>query len=265
MKKLALVVLVLFLFAGNSQAQKFNNYKLSAVHFAHGLNIDSYGKQMSMDWIKARSKSEEPFQYDLSGLREDPWSATAGYNLNAQFILSNPENSRLPELRLGAGATVWKEAVVDYSSGSNNRLSSSEVMYCFVENELNVSAELIWRTSGNRFTAYGGLGSNMSASISNTLFLFEYYQYSGMPGNSTFTPFDEESGMKEWKGKNVMYARAYVPLGASIKLFSHAELTVEQRLGFGAAGVLDGSQANVLFNASTNFGIRYNFAGNWPI
>jgi hypothetical protein len=258
MKKIILFGLLSLGFIGSSVAQSFKNYKPSAMHFAHGFNVDAYGGQMSMDWMKARTTSEQPFKEDLSSLTEDAWSATAGYNLLAQLVMSDPDNSTRPELRLGVGATIWKEAVVDFQD-EDNYASVSDLMYCFVENEVNVSAELLWRKSAYRFSAYAGVGANAAASLSNTLYLFRYVEYSGRPGNSTFTETTSD-GIEEWRGKNVVYARAYAPLGLSIKLFKHMELTFEQRLGIGAASVTDGSQANILFNATTNFGLRYNFA-----
>jgi|GEM_PF-6063044 len=255
-RNIALAILLLFPFINQVQAQtETSRMQLKAVQFAHGFSLDAYGNQMSMDWMKARTGSEDAFVLDLSQFSADVWTATAGCNLNGQLAF-HTELKGSPELRLGLGAVLQREAVIDFQDKSNGLAES--YMYCFVENELTSNAELIWRKQMGRFAVYGGVGANAAGSFNNTLYRFQNYMFSGRPGNSTFSP-TEEGITDEWSGKDVLYLRAYLPLGFSFQLMDHLELTYEQRFGFGVEALIGAQESNHMLVSATNFGIRYNF------
>lgn len=251
MKKVVLL-LVLAAISTIGFAQVDIGYRPYAIHGSHGVSFDTYGRQMSLDWMKSRTSYVQPFRKNLESYQEDIITITPGYNMSLQLILVDPESKAKPEIRIGASTTIAKEALIDYTTEDRS------YMYCFLENELGVSGEALWKASAYRFSLYAGVGFNAAASINNSLVIFDSYFYNGRPRGSRMeaTP---SSNIEEWAGKNVFYTRVYTPLGLSVKIGDRWELTGEQRLGVGAASVGDGSQTNLLFHGQTNFGVRFNF------
>ena len=254
MKKIFAIILA-FSLVTSIQAQSDSRYKLSALQLSHGANVDVYGSQMSLDWMKARTVSEQPFQIDFGAFDEYVWTGSAGYTVSGQMVFA-PSNKKGPELRIGVGATLGKESLIDYTD-AQTPYSYSDFMYCFLENEVGGSAELIWRKSSTRFSAYAGLGASAMVGLNNKLYFFQNYFYSGRPGYSEFS--NSPNGIdNEFKGYSTIYSRAYAPLGVSVKVFRHLELTFEQRLGMGVDAVTNWNDINLLFNSATTFGLRYN-------
>lgn len=242
------------------QADKQKRYQFIAIAGSHGMVYEVYGDQMNMDWIRARTNAEQPFELDLSGLNEYVWKSNAGYSMDAQFIFGDRENESAPELRIGLGTVIGKESVIDYNNygATGYYPGSTGYMYCMIENEFRGSAELVWRRTFRRVSSYVGVGANASASVGNELYLFTNYLYGGRPGTSEFTRADILGTQEEFAGNSALFVRGYVPLGVSLHVLNHLEFTAEKRIGVGVETLLNGADRNSMVTGSLMFGVRYN-------
>jgi hypothetical protein len=135
-------------------------------------------------------------------------------------------------------------------------------MYCFVENETRLNTEIVWRVGDqSKVTFYGGLGTNLSGSFSNELYVFDnYYNNRTVTGNN-FEAASANSVDQTYEGKSVYYQRLYVPIGVDLKMFGHLQGTIEYKMGGGMEQVI-GGKVNTFRTGEFNFGMRFNLEKN---
>ena len=134
-------------------------------------------------------------------------------------------------------------------------------MFCFVENDVKLSAGLIFRVGEDtKFSMYSGLGANISSSFGNELLVFENHTVETGVVND-FTSIDNIGSQNSYTGKSIAYGRLYLPIGVSVKLLRHLEANAELKVGQGVEQVIGGS-ANTFRTGEFSFGVRYNFKKN---
>ncbi|PCJ67412.1 MAG: hypothetical protein COA58_03575 [Bacteroidetes bacterium] len=274
MKKVILTLAILAFLSGFSFAQEQTSFlKLKGIKGDLGLSWDRY-QNMSLDWMKARTAQDGAFTDDLRNMEESEiFYSSLGGNIGTQLLFTAPSlgNEKfIPEVRLGLSMTLGKEAIVDYTNSSFNfdpySTSSTDynsLMYCFVENETRVNAEVVWRVGDQKkVTFYGGLGTNISASFDNDLFVFDdYYNNRTFAGNNFEAGNGFNSTESVFKGKSVFYQRLYIPIGLDLKMFKHLQGTIEYKLGGGLEEVVGGA-VSTFRTGEFNFGMRLNIAQN---
>jgi hypothetical protein len=274
MKKIILTLAFLTCIASFSHAQdKVKLLKLKGIQGDMGVSWDKY-QDMSLDWMKARTSQNGAFTDDLSEMEEGRvFYSSLGGNIGTQLLFTAPSlgtDVLVPEVRFGVSMTLGKEAVVDYSNSKNNydpySTSSTDynsLMYCFVENETKLNAEIVWRVGDQKkVTFYGGIGTNLSASFDNDLFVFDNYFNNRTPVSNSF---EAQNGFNStenvFKGKSVFYQRLYIPIGVDLKMFKHLQGTIEYKLGGGLEEVMGGS-VSTFRTGEFNFGMRFNIEKN---
>ena len=238
-----------------------------------GVSWDRY-QNMSLDWMKARTAQNVAFNDDLSEMEEGSiYYSSLGGNIGTQVLFNAPTlgtDLLIPEVRFGVSMTMGKEAIVDYSSAqynwdpySVNSTDYNTLMYCFVENETKLNAEVVWRLGDQKkVTFYGGIGANLSASFNNDLFVFDNYFNSRTAVSNNFEPRSGfNSNENVFDGKSVFYQRMYVPIGLDLKMFRHLQGTIEYKIGGGMEQVVGGS-VNTFRTGEFNFGMRFNLEKN---
>ncbi len=170
--------------------------------------------------------------------------------------------SLIPEVRLGGSVTMGKEAIVEYSNLAQDNSYTSR-MYCFVENETKLNAEIVWRDfDQQKITVYGGFGANLSASFNNDLYVFDNFTNSRTFTGNNFETMDMWNSQDNvFEGNAVFYQRIYFPIGIDIKILRHLQATAEYKFGRGMEQVIGGN-LNTFTSGEFNFGLRYNIANN---
>ncbi|MDB9882230.1 hypothetical protein OAD66_03755 [Bacteroidia bacterium] len=134
---------------------------------------------------------------------------------------------------------------------------NTSIMYCFVENDLKVGSDILFRIGDeSRFTFYTGAGINASTSFDNSLLVFDNYNVETGVIND-FSEAGPNTAQNTYKGKSVVYTRAYIPFGVSLKWFRHLETNMELKAGGGFEQVLGGSASGFKAGEFT-VGLRYN-------
>ena len=155
-----------------------------------------------------------------------------GYNLNQ-------------ELRLGINANIEREAMIEFSDPSYNSL-----VYCLIENEINLSASYLFsRTFGRRFGVYGGLGMNVGSTFDNVFLLIN---------NTNEDDTSWEAGTTEVEAKSSYYTRGFLHLGLAYHM-RRISLSLDVKSGMGMQFV-DGAQNNYIKDSCVGqLGVQYNF------
>ena len=155
--------------------------------------------------------------------------------------------------QIGNGARCKTEAWYTMHTEPNS------MMYCFIENEAKLSSDLLFELKTSRtISIYSGVGINTSASFNNKLLIMEDYDVNLGVVNE-FTP---NGGVNENKltlaGKDVIYTRAYLPMGVNLKLYKNLASTFEVKLGYGLEKVVGGNLSGFR-TREVSFGLKYNF------
>ena len=269
MKKAILTTLSLLLIASLSAQNPAQTklLKFKGLKGDLGVSWDKYS-DMSLDWMKLRTSQDGAFSADLSNMSESSvFYSSIGGNIGGQLLFTAPRLGStllVPEVRIGASMTMGKEAIVDFSNNNipNNEISS--LMYCFVENELKLNTEVVWRYKDqSKITFYGGFGVNASGSFDNDLFVFEnFYNSRNITGSNNFESLNTANSVDNvYKGKSVFYQRLYIPIGVDLKIFRHLQGTIEYKIGGGLEEVVGGS-VSTFRTGEFNFGMRFNIAKN---
>lgn len=256
----ALVVL----FSSSSAQEQAALLKIKGVKGDMGFAWDKYS-EMDMDWMKQRTSQEAAFSADLSGMQEGHvFYSSIGANMGGQVLFTAPKLGNellIPEVRFGVSMLMGKEAIVDFYNNSSADVNS--LMYCFVENETRFSGEIVWRVyDQSRVTFYGGVGTNLSASFGNELYVFSNYINDRSTTSNNFQPIpDLNTAENTFDGKSVVYQRLYIPLGLDFKMLRHLQGTVEYKVGAGVEQVV-GGDVSTFRTGEFNFGMRFNIERN---
>lgn len=266
MKQIILSLATILCFSTFSMAQSAEKLlKFKGVKADLGVSWDRY-KDMSLDWMKARTLRDGAFTDDLSAMDESSvFYSSIGGNIGGQLLFTAPSlgnETFIPEVRIGMFMTLGKEAVVEYWGSQSPTSSLNSLMYCFVENEAKFNGEIVWRVGDTKkVTFYGGLGANVSGSFGNELFVFDDYLNNRTLTGNNFEQANFNSVQNSYEGKSVFYQRLYIPIGVDLKMFRHLQGTIEYKVGGGLEEVAGGS-VSTFRTGEFNFGMRYNIAKN---
>ena len=241
---------------------------LKSIELTTGASWDSY-KNLNMNMLADRTVNMPDYKSKTQGMEENAYMTSIGLTAGANLIWAKPQlsNSLVDvELRTGASINLMKEGLIEYNDRQSNTTES--LMYCFVENDIKVGSDMLVRFGDkSKFSFYTGLGVNASGSFNNKLLEFSnYYVNTGVMNEFNPNVMNTPTDQNTYEGKNVLYARAYIPIGVSVKLLRHLEGTMELKLGKGMEQVVGGNATS--FNTGEfGFGLRYNIQKNkaWSI
>jgi len=234
---------------------------LKNVQFHFGTAWDQYGK-MDMSAIEDRTQNSFEHKNKTQGMTQNVSYSSGGLSagLNLGFHAPKLSNEFISSsLRFGGSVNLFKESLIDFHNHQAPKNETSSMMYCFIENEAKLSSDLLFEIKANRILSlYSGFGLNASGSFGNQLLIFEDHNVN--PGVvNEFTP---NGGVNENKqtisGKNVIYTRAYIPMGFNLKLYKNLESTFEVKLGRGIEKVIDGKLSGFK-TREVSLGLKYNF------
>ena len=202
------------------------------------------------------------YKNDVAGMKESITIQSIGLNMGANLIWSRPAHKNefiTTEFRTGMAVNFMKESLIEYYDQSSN--STQSVMYCFVENDIKLNSDLLFRLGGDsKFSMYSGIGANVSSSFNNQLIVFENYGVN--PGvMNEYTPSNMQGDRTMYTGKNVVYGRLYIPIGVTMQVLRHLEVSTELKVGRGIEQVVGGN-ANTFRTGEFSFGLRYNIQKN---
>jgi hypothetical protein len=266
MKKIAILFTFCFCFVSAFSQQKTPSFKVKGIKAYLGGSWDKY-QNMSLEWMQMRTNNQSVFNQDLSQKEESIYFSSGGVQNGAQIILTPTDDNKLsnigkPELRLGIQSVMGKEALVEYYDRSTQNVTAQEdIMYCFVENEVRTSAEILWAFGEDRYRFYTGLGSNISGSFGNDLFIFTNFSNARDWSGNNFMEADISADQVVTDGKSVVYSRFYVPMSASMLLLNRFEVSATYAFGVGVEKVIQGD-ANTFRTGQFTIGLQYNFHQN---
>ena len=234
---------------------------LKSIQVTGGFAWDRYD-DISMGMLADKTVDMPDFETKTEGMKQNISYFSVGLNTGVNLTWSQPKMSNsviTTEFRTGAAVNLMKESLISYYGSQGS--SKQNVMYCFVENDVKVNSDLLFRLGDHRkFTIYSGIGVNASSSFDNQLIEFNNYNVE----EGVINDFSSNSGVLDqntYKGKNVVYGRAYIPVGASVKLFRHLEASGEVKIGRGIEQVVGGN-ASTFRTGEFNIGLRYNIQRN---
>lgn len=237
--------------------------KLKAIQFTTGASWDKYSN-MSMDMIVNKTKNMPEYEDEIKGMKENLMYSSGGLHSGVNLSLRSPilNNEVLAtEWRVGASVTLLKESLVEYSSTRRNTKKNSSMMYCFVENDVKLSSDILFRFGDESLlTFYTGGGVNVSSSFNNNLQVFQDYSVETGVIND-FSEAGANNSQQTYDGKSIAYARAYIPIGLSLKWFRHLESNMEYKFGGGFEQVIGGNATGFKTGEFT-IGLRYNIQKN---
>ena len=234
---------------------------LKSIQFTTGAAWDKY-KNLNMDMLADKTVNMPEYQSKTSSMEKSFQMQAIGLNTGVNLIWAKPQLSNdmlAAELRTGAAINLMKESLIEYHNRESGTRES--LMYCFVENDIKFNTDLLFRIGDqSKFSLYSGIGVNASGSFGNELLVFSNY-FVNQGVMNEFTPQSSSGEQNTFTGKNVIYARAYIPIGFSMKLFRHFETSAELKLGRGMEQVVGGS-ASTFKTGDFSFGLRYNIQRN---
>jgi len=158
------------------------------------------------------------------------------------------------ELRVGVGVVIGREGVVEYywdepavnQEGYSHHSGRSYVNYCYMENELQLSASYLFHARPEkRFQLYGGPGASLSTGFNTLLFII--------------STSEQNLEMNEVSAKNSLYTNFFGHGGISYRFGRHIALNVEAQVGAGWQW-LSGGETNFLNNYHSIIGgLQYQF------
>ncbi|MEM6843156.1 MAG: hypothetical protein AAF632_13085 [Bacteroidota bacterium] len=158
------------------------------------------------------------------------------------------------ELRVGVGLVIGREGIVEYywddPTGNpedySYRQGRSFVDYCYMENELQLSASYLFHARPEkRFQLYGGPGTNVSTGFNTLLFVL--------------STSEQNLEMSEIRAKNSLYTKFFGHGGMSYRFGRYVALTLETQVGAGWQW-LSGGETNFLNNYySVIGGLQFQF------
>lgn len=230
-------------FQGNAQfilgkqKARFSGFKLNI-----GGSFENYAN-LSGEGLFSMLRPNQTSSFDISNYREIDYGYGAimeGNYLGFDLIF-NPKNSegnvRLNrEIRVGAQINIGREILIDMSP---NGVSIDPIGLCLIENNFNLNASYLFRTTNKIFNAYAGPGANIGGTFGND-FIFMG------SGDQTF-----------YKAYGSNYLRVYALAGISMNL-ARVSFHLEGNYGFGSQVVHNGD-VNLLQTYGLQASIGYRF------
>ena len=263
----SLLILGSFLSFGQSAIPK--RLKINSMSFSLGMIADVYQK-MDLNSMRDLSTNPEIFNHNLDGYEENLWRESGGLmiKLDANFSLYDPINQTYAlnkEVRLGIGLSA-REPLISYDKNERapdgSYTYNESIVYCNMQNEINVSGAFLWKTGGNKkriFRAYAGLGSNVGATINDRMVvMWNSYETTRDPVSGEYESENTEYEFTDIKAKSALFLRAYAPLGMELNLW-RIKLGVESNLGLGVHQTLGGQTHFLPFSFNMLMRAGYNF------
>ena len=272
MKNLIKTALLISVFSsGMAQSTKLSPLKLSSINFSFGFYSDIY-QRMDMDAMRDISTNTAIFNQNLDGYTESLWRESSGtlIVLDAQFYRLNPltqEYDRNKIVRFGISYSE-REPAVSYNKTSVDsngmRQVQYSIVYCNVQNEVNLNGAYIWKSGGNQkriLRFYAGLGGNMGLTFNDEMIVMQNTNTTVMDSTGKFQYYNQRYDSQDdiiVPARTALFLRAYAPVGVELNVWK-AKLGLEGSAGFGMHQIMGGRTYFMPFNYSLNFRLGINF------
>lgn len=267
MKFYSTLICFFFCFNSFSQNEIPKTFKLSSINFSMGSTLDMYRK-MDLNSMKDISTNTEIFSHNLEGYTPNLWRESGGFliNLDASFSKFNPITKTYRkdrDFRVGISYSE-REPAITYdkrAEDENGMITFSEtIMYCNVQNEINLSGAYLIKTGGDKkriFKLYAGLGANLGATFNDKMIVFWDENHTQYGADGSY--INSESNNLEYtevKAKSALFLRAYIPAGIEINLW-RIRLGAEATFGSGVHQTIKGG--TYLIPTTFSFGLKAGF------
>ncbi len=258
-----LLFLSSFVFAQNdfSQLKPQKKWRFNAIGLSVGGTNDTYG-DMDMDYIRSFGNRSQLTEIDLSEFEESAYAQVAGGRVGLEISLvtgADYESNRKgwqKELLLGVDVEFDREAMVDFSSTTDQPYSSSNIIYCVINNVVNFNASyLVKLNSFSRFSPYVGIGGSVGKTFNNQ-FIFL---------NGTDRSYEGETGnyfgdTKMDATESSIFYRVIIPVGIDYNFGKNMSIGINSRIGMGVEKVRKGNSYFVPSNFQLGLSVKRYFS-----
>ncbi|MCH2199431.1 MAG: hypothetical protein MK081_11685 [Flavobacteriales bacterium] len=257
MKKTLVLSICLLLLSTLSFAQ------IIEIGVSFGAHQDVYSN-MSMNFIRDLSLSDEAFKVDLTSFEEETYAYVDGTILSGFVHIERPSiNERVSkEWVIGARAILDREAMVSWHRPvvEDGIQYQDSYVFCIIDNEFGLSGAHLWRKDGRFFSAYTGLGANLGVTF-NPEFLRISQQFPDFSVEQEIDPASNEDRVDiiTYQARHSGYARVMVPVGVQAHILKKAVFGVEWMGGTGVHQAFGGDTYHIRFSHNVTLRLGYNF------
>ena len=258
-----LLLAVLFICSTQLSAQKFfnlNNWQIDKVNLHFGMDKDML-KGMHQDMFLDMAKDEILFDYsNLEFENTDMYSMVCeNPNIRLEASLVSPLFKNT-EWRIGLNAIINRIDAITYSNSDYNYYGESEYLnFNNYSNEISLeTAVLKTLPLGKRFSLQGGLGANVGYSYMNSLDIWgsTLDKSASTVTYSNLGEISDEIASSNYEYHSDYYSlrdgvsqRAYLIVGANVRVLKRVELGFDIRRGYGYRAIFGSPVATTKLHA----------------